>query len=76
MVIAIASARLLVETIEQELMGNRAAGTSEGSSLHAVEESTRMADAVVHDFLLPYLHHLLCPSTLVGIGCLPEIRES
>lgn len=70
MVIAIASARLLVEAIEQKLVGDGAGRSAERCGLDGIEERTCVSDAVVNNLLLPYLDHLVSPSLLVGVDVL------
>lgn len=67
MVIAIACASLLIETVEQEFVGYHARRTTVRSSLHAIEEGTGMPDAVVHELFFPDVDHLFCPSLLIGV---------
>lgn len=68
MVIAIACASLLIETLEQEFVGYHTRGTTKGSGLHTVEKGTGMPDTVVHEFFFPDVDHLLSPSLLIGVN--------
>ena len=70
MVIAITRARLLVEAIEQKLVGDGSGRSAKRRGLDGIEEGTGVSDAVVNDLLLPYLDHLVSPSLLVGIDVL------